>query len=115
MVKVFRSSGCDGLLVAYDNRLANTGVKNNLALNHEGRVVRYDKTGIGSELRYVEAGALCFKCSVFDGLPAERTISLEQEIYPELIARYSLSAFVTNQRFFDIGTPDRLEEFAART
>jgi NDP-sugar pyrophosphorylase family protein len=86
-----------------------------LALNDEGRVLRYDKTGIGSDLRYVEAGALCFKRSVFAGLPPERTISLEQEVYPELIARRSLSAFVTNQRFFDIGTPDRLEEFSART
>jgi NDP-sugar pyrophosphorylase family protein len=39
-------------------------------------------------------------------------VSLEQEIFPKLIASRELLGFVTKQRFYDIGTPERLERIA---
>ena len=112
-VKRFRSSDCDGLVVAYQNAAADTGVKHNLAIDLDGYVLVYDKTGVARGLQYAEAGVLCFRREVFAALPAGKAISLENEIYPRLIARRSLRAFVTAQRFFDIGTPERLQEFMA--
>jgi len=110
--EAFRRAGCLGLLVAYDNRLADTGVQNNVATDAAGWVRRYQKGSPDSDLKYVEAGVLCFRRDVFAGLPPGQVISLEHEIYPRLIAQLQLRAFVTPQRFFDIGTRDRLEEFA---
>jgi NDP-sugar pyrophosphorylase family protein len=112
-VAAFRTGTCRGLLVVYDNRMADTGVTNNVAVDSDGWVTRYAKGQSGSDLQYVEAGVLCFRKEVFASLSAGQAISLEQEIYPKLIAQRQLRAYVTTQRFFDIGTPQRLEEFAS--
>ena len=38
-------------------------------------------------------------------------ISMENDIFPVLIRKKKLSGFVTGQRFYDIGTPERLKKF----
>jgi NDP-sugar pyrophosphorylase family protein len=43
----------------------------------------------------------------------EDPLSLEQDILPLLARRRTLGAWVTGERFWDIGTPDRLTAFAA--
>jgi NDP-sugar pyrophosphorylase family protein len=82
-------------------------------VDSEGWVTRYAKGQGGSDLRCVEAGVLCFRKEAFAQLPKGQSISLEQEIFPQLVADRQLRAYVTAQRFFDIGTPQRLEEFTA--
>jgi mannose-1-phosphate guanylyltransferase len=110
----FRTPPSRGLMVVYDNRLADTGVTNNVAVDSHSWVARYAKNQLDFDLQYVEAGVLCFRREVFESLPAGKVISLEQELYPKLIAERELRAFVTMQRFFDIGTPQRLEGFVAK-
>jgi NDP-sugar pyrophosphorylase family protein len=108
-----RQSGALGLIVVYDNGRGDTGVPENVATDAQGWVTRYAKGEGGADLRYVEAGVLAFRREVFARLPAGRVIALEQEIYPKLIAERQLFSFVSGQRFYDIGTPERLEEFVA--
>lgn len=104
------NSPARGLLVVYDNRLGDTSVKNNVALDGNGFVARYDKgSADGNGLDYVEAGVLAFRRSIVDLIPRAGKVSLEEEIYPELISRRELIAFCTRERFYDIGTPDRLK------
>jgi mannose-1-phosphate guanylyltransferase len=97
-----------GLLVAYDNRQEDTSVRNNVDVDQAGMVVRYEKDSPDA-LPYVEAGVLAFRKAALDLIPAQGAISLEKEIFPPLIARRSLLAHVTRQRFYDIGTPERLQ------
>ena len=40
-----------------------------------------------------------------------KKVSLEQEILPNYIDRQECAGFVTQERFYDIGTPERLEHF----
>ena len=101
------AADADGLVVVYDNSLADTSVKNNIDLDDKGHVARYEKDS-PDPLSYVEAGVLALRRSVVDLMPAAGAVSLEKEIFPKLIARRQLAAFVTRQRFYDIGTPDRL-------
>lgn len=109
----FHSVPALGLVVVYDDQGGDTGVLKNLALDGAGWVSRYEK-GTGSpDLKYVEAGVLCFRREVFAGLPRKEVVSLEHEIYPRLIACRQFRAVITSQRFFDIGTPQRLRDFAA--
>jgi NDP-sugar pyrophosphorylase family protein len=103
-----RNTGAEGLLVAYDNRLEDTSVKNNVELDDSGYVTRYQKDST-DKLGYVEAGVLAFRRSVVDRMPGEGAVSLEREIFPQLIAQRRLIAYVTTQRFYDIGTPQRLK------
>jgi len=97
-----------GVAVVYDNRESTT-VPNNIAVDEAGYVARYAKDAPQTpDLRYVEAGVLAFRKSILELLPAGRPVSLEKDAFPALIERRRLLAFVTDQRFYDIGTPDRL-------
>lgn len=99
-------------VAVYDSRLTDTNVIANISLDAEGHVVRYDKNAIDDpELVYVEAGVLALRRSVIDSIPPGN-VSLEQQIFPRLIAANQLVALVTPQRFYDIGTPARLETIA---
>jgi mannose-1-phosphate guanylyltransferase len=102
------SSGAAGLVVAYDNSREDTSVKNNIDVDDKFYVSRYRKDS-PDKLSYVEAGVLALRRAVVDLVPEGRAVSLEQEIFPQLIASRSLIAFITAQRFYDIGTPERLE------
>lgn len=101
-------SHAKGLVVVYDNALEDTSVKNNVDLDNDGYVTRYEKDA-PDELLYVEAGVLALRRSVVDLVPTSGAVSLEKEIFPQLIAARQLIAHVTRQRFYDIGTPERLE------
>jgi mannose-1-phosphate guanylyltransferase len=98
-----------GIVVVYDNRMGDTSVRNNIALNEENWVIRYNKDSVDDPaLTHVEAGVLAFDKRVLGLFPPEGIVSLEKEIFPGLIARRDLLAYPTRQRFYDIGTPERL-------
>lgn len=108
-LNALRRSPATGVVVVYDDREGATTVTNNIALDPEGYVRRYDKDKPGDpDLRYVEAGVLAFRAAVLDEIAPEGVASLEKETFPRLIARRSLLGFSTTQRFYDIGTPERL-------
>lgn len=111
VVRSLDASGAVGLVVVYNNRLADTSVRNNISVDAEGFVVRYDKEAVNDPtLDFVEAGVLAFRRSVIDLIP-EGPVSLENQVFGQLIAKRQLYAWQTSQRFYDIGTPDRLRIF----
>jgi NDP-sugar pyrophosphorylase family protein len=98
-----------GVIAVYRDTLRETAVPPNVALDRSGLVARYDKTAAAdTELEYVEAGVSCFRQEVLDLLPANGAASLEQCVFPRLIARRRLAGLPVNERFYDIGTPERL-------
>src|SRR5262249_48316866 len=108
VLTLLESSVATGVVAVYDNRLGHTSVRNNVALDEGRRVVRYDKTSVDDpELTHVEAGVMAFRRSVLELLP-DGVVSLENEIFPRLIERGDLIAYPTRQRFYDMGTPERL-------
>lgn len=114
VAELLQRSAADGVVVAYDNGIEDTTVANNIAIDAAGRIMRYDKQAQGDPaLRYVEAGVLALRAAVVAEIPPG-VVSLEKDIFPVLIERRGLLAYPTQQRFYDIGTPDRLkaiEEF----
>jgi NDP-sugar pyrophosphorylase family protein len=111
VTRSFEASRAAGLVVIYNNRLADTSVRNNIAVDADGFVVRYDKEALDdAELDFVEAGVLAFRRSVVALIP-EGCISLEKQVFGELIAARQLYSYQTSRRFYDIGTPERLRIF----
>jgi NDP-sugar pyrophosphorylase family protein len=98
------------LMVLYDNS-DDTSVPNNVSLDNRGMVIKYEKEVRNSLMQYVDAGVLVLNKIIIDSIPPEKNISLEQEIYPNYIDRQECAGFVTHNRFYDIGTPERLEHF----
>ena len=103
-----RDRAAVGVAVVYDNRESTT-VPNNIAVDEAGYVTRYAKDATQTaDLRHVEAGVLAFRKTILDLLPPGGPRSLEKDAFPTLIERRQLLAHVTSQRFYDIGTLDRL-------
>ena len=104
-----KDSAALGVIVVYRDPSGETTVHPNVALDRSGLVTRYDKSAAADPaLEYVEAGVSCFRREVLDLLPAAGPASFEQCVFPRLIDRRQLAALPTSQRFYDIGTPDRL-------
>ena len=102
------------VMAVYRDPSGETNVRPNVALDADGAVARYDKRAAGAPgFDYVEAGVLALRRSVLALIPPEGAVSLEEQIFPILIERRQLWAFPTAQRFYDIGTPERLRAIEA--
>ena len=114
--RAFLRRGKKALMVVYENE-RDTGVKNNVELVSDSMVIRHDKESLNSSLKYVEAGVLILKHEALDLMEDKCSIPLERGLYPALIQQKELAAYITKQRFYDIGTPEQqrsFEEFLKR-
>jgi len=115
-LELLRARDATGLLVLYRDPSGETDVHPNVAMNAEGLITRYDKESRGDpELQYVEAGVLAFRRQVVAQIPIppDGVVSLEKEVFPKLIASHALLGWPTSERFYDIGTPERLRAIEA--
>jgi mannose-1-phosphate guanylyltransferase len=104
-------SAAQAVLVVYDNSVEDTLVPNNIALDAESYVTRYEKKSQAPGLTRVDAGVLAMRRAVLALSESAGAFSLENELYPRLIGRRQLLAYETRQRFYDIGTPEGLKLF----
>ena len=109
LIDIFYTSGKTGLIVVYDNKQEDTQVINNISIDENSIVIKYKKNSQDIDLKYVDAGVSIFKKEVLKLIPENKKISLEEEIFPKLIKEHQLIAYITTQRFYDIGTPERID------
>ncbi len=108
VAKAFHKLGKQSMMVVYDN-YEYTGVRNNVKLDQETMVIKHDKAA--DDCDYVEAGVLILKREVMDYLKEGEPVSLGKGLYPTLIRQRQMAAYITQQRFYDIGTPQQLRVF----
>jgi len=106
--KVFLKYGKKAVIVVYNNT-DTTGVSNNVMVDDEQKVLAYDKEN-PENFKYVDAGAIILKKEVLDYIEANQPTSLEN-IYQMLISEGELMAYITEQRFYDVGTLAQQEDF----
>lgn len=83
----------------------------NVKLDPTGtRVVSYQK-GRGGDHDHIDAGVLVLSKGVVNWLCAGEPSSLEQVVYARLANEGRLLAFRAKEKFYDIGTPERLAKF----
>jgi NDP-sugar pyrophosphorylase family protein len=106
----FATLQCSALIVAYKKPLGGLSalpadhVPNNLLVDKEGRVEAYRKRD-PEGLTHIDAGAIVLDKKVLQTLSVGQRCSLEEEIYPKLIADGELFAWVTQEPFYDMGSP----------
>ena len=77
----------------------------------EGDLVRvYDKKAHLPEMVYIDAGVSVLRKEVLESVPPGEVYTLEA-LYQGLIQAKKLAAYETRQRFYEIGSPEGLEEF----
>lgn len=97
----------ENIVVVYNN--SPRIVEGNIALRKNNLVSRYEKGASNRKLKFVDAGVQIFKREILGSIKKDTVISLEKHIFPKLIAERQLMAFVTKQRFYDIGTLESLK------
>jgi NDP-sugar pyrophosphorylase family protein len=78
----------------------------------EGRIVRYDKRNRTSDMRHIDYGLGVMTESALAGFPAVEPLDLAA-VYERLLAAGELAAFEVRDRFYEIGSPEGLEETRA--
>jgi NDP-sugar pyrophosphorylase family protein len=93
--------------------LGEYGAENNICVDNDGYVLKYDKSRKDKDLNGVDIGFFILSKKVL-GLMPNHNFSFEEEILPALVARRQLSAYQTEGRYYYISTVENLrltEEF----
>ena len=75
-----------------------------------GLVKQYNKRVKTADMVYIDYGVSILRREVLALIPANQTYSLEQ-LFPKLIEQRQLLAYEVYERFYQIGSPEGLEEF----
>jgi NDP-sugar pyrophosphorylase family protein len=119
--KSFKNSRKTGLVVLYDNN--KKIAKPNIAINEKGIVTAYvkrEKLKRGNReillkkvstkmCKFIDAGVQIFEKKILDFIPKKRFVALETDIFPKLIMQKELASYIVSQRYYDLGTPERLK------
>jgi NDP-sugar pyrophosphorylase family protein len=105
MVRSFDSRAAMGLMAVYAN--PDSIAPNNVEVSGDDRVVRYDKSR-SQGLNGVDAGAYVLSKRILAVIPSGRPSALEGEVFPILAQTNELKAYRVAERYYDIGTFERL-------
>lgn len=75
----------------------------------DGRLLKYDKRDRSPEMDYIDYGVALLRRSAVERIPTDRPFDLA-ELYSSLVAEGRMIGFEVTQRFYEIGTPQSLEE-----
>lgn len=101
----FLTTGATAQITAYTNKDGYT--KNNVQVNSKGMVVCYDKSRTMENLNCVEIGYAIMRRKVID-LISDENVNFEKSVYPVLARQPKLSAYLTDHRYYSIGSHERL-------
>lgn len=82
--------------------------QNNVLVDDNGYVIKYDKSRKDKNLNGVEIGFFIVNKKVLELMP-DYNFSFEKEILPLLISKKQLSGFQTDHRYYSISTPERVK------
>jgi len=97
-----------GIMAAFTNQPKT--MLNNIEVNNKNEIINYDKKK-EEKANCVDAGVLVFRKDILNLFPAKEKFSLEEEVYPALIQKREFITYPTSQKFYDIGTFERLKFF----
>ncbi|PKH47529.1 D-glycero-D-manno-heptose 1-phosphate guanosyltransferase [Dehalococcoides mccartyi] len=109
--QTYTQSGRDALMAVYDNRNGRINARNDVALDENMLVRCYEKDSHLPELKFVNAGALILKKSLFATLEEGKPYSLERAILPVLANTRRMLAYPVKQCFYDVGTVEGIYTF----
>jgi len=81
--------------------------RNNIYVDENGYVVKYDKSREDENLNGVEIGFFIFDKKVLELMPDDN-FSFEKVALPQLIEKRQLSGYLTDHRYYSIGSLERI-------
>lgn len=78
----------------------------------DGEIVAYDKAHRSPNMKHIDYGLGLFSQSAF--VPGPRTMPFDLvQVYQKLLSRRQLAAFEVTKRFYEIGSPQGIQELAS--
>jgi NDP-sugar pyrophosphorylase family protein len=74
-----------------------------------GRIMRYDKRCRTPDMRHIDYGLGVLQAQALRAYPAGQTLDLAT-VYQDLQSQKQLAGFEVMRRFYEIGSPEGLEE-----
>lgn len=105
VVNFYEKKNTSALATVYSNKDGMT--KNNMLVDNDGYVVKYDKSRTDPDLNGVEAGFFILDKKVL-ALAPEGDFNFEKAILTKLVADKQLAGYVTGQRYYSIGSIERI-------
>lgn len=96
-----------GLIAVYQNQ--ERVAENNLKVEPGGLISACASNKSPQGLNGVDGGVSFYHKAILDFIPEGEKCSLEKDIYPLLIRQKLLKAYFSNQRYYDMGTFERLD------
>jgi NDP-sugar pyrophosphorylase family protein len=93
------------------SQVDNTGDFGSVRFNQDFQITSFnEKTRIAPGTGWVNAGIYIFEPQILDWIAPHQKVSLEYDVFPRLASLgVPLTAFLTEERVLDIGTPDRYQ------
>lgn len=112
MLNKYINSKKKAMLAIYDNK-EDTNVPFNISIDENKKIISVYNKGKGNpqSFNYCDAGVVVVNKEVISLIGDKTPISFEEIVYPELIAKGELGYYIAENRFYDIGTIDRLKNF----
>ena len=107
LVARFEASGKPALVTVYANQDGYTN--NNIYVDHDGKVLRYDRSRKNGDLNGVDIGFFILNRQILEMLP-EGNSSFEDQVLPLLIKRGDLTGYLTDKRYYGLSNLKRLPE-----
>lgn len=105
----FRRAGAPGLMTVYRNE----GRFDKSNVEFDGtRILKYDKSQTTAAMHYIDYGLGAFDRDVFSAIPENQVCDLAS-VYQNLLQADKLSACEVHERFYEIGSPEGLQDTAA--
>ena len=101
----FSEANASSMITIYSNKDGYTN--SNVRVGQDGYVLEYVKGTQNAHLQGVEIGYAFIPKSVVEWLPDEN-VSFEATVYPQLVAQHQMLAYVTDHRYYSIGSLRRL-------
>ncbi len=107
MARRLREAGSLACMAVFENR--NRLGASNVILD-DGKVAVYDKERQRPEMRHINYGISLLRREALQLVPTGKPYS-QEDFFADLIARGELAAYEVYERFYEIGSPEGLDEF----
>jgi len=101
LIRYFNQCNKVGVITVYDN--PEKYFLNNIAVGKSNIVIDYKKNG-SEYMTHIASGAMVFKKEILNLIPDGQVCSLEEDTLCKMIEKRMLLAFVSQQRFYDMGS-----------
>lgn len=109
MLDRFRNSPT--LMMVAVSRIERSDPRANLRVEREDEITGLAAGLKGEELSHIDAGVRLVKREVAGYFPPDEVFSLEDDLYPRLIKAGKINAWPAEERYYDIGTLERIKAF----